>query len=178
MNGFAGLRCPWCHDAVAHDDEVAVCRDCLAAHHEPCWAEAGRCATCARTRPLTLQAPRAARRPAPAGWVRVLAGIAATYVVTGPLAGLLSAGLYLLGASRQDYELPYLWFFFSWFVLFMGLAGAGGLWTISRLVAAAQTLRARLRSPAPTNLGGAGRPRDESPLAGSNRAHRRAPVWN
>ncbi len=39
------MRCPYCHDAIA-DSGWVVCVTCLARHHEPCFAEAGCCASC------------------------------------------------------------------------------------------------------------------------------------
>lgn len=132
MHGLDALRCPWCHDAILGDDEVVVCRDCLAAHHEACWAEAACCATCGRSRGLTGESPRGPR-PAAASWVRALAGIAATYLVSGPAAGVVGLGLELLGARSPTTQPFYGWCFFSCLFLFMGLLGAGGVWAVLRL---------------------------------------------
>ncbi|MCO5170107.1 MAG: hypothetical protein M9894_27555 [Planctomycetes bacterium] len=38
-------RCPFCHADVAAQGSVA-CQGCLARHHDACWHEGGRCATC------------------------------------------------------------------------------------------------------------------------------------
>ena len=42
----APTRCPYCHEGVAADDSVRVCRGCLSRHHHACWGEHGRCASC------------------------------------------------------------------------------------------------------------------------------------
>ena len=43
-------RCPFCHDAVAPEDEKAACAACMAWHHRECWAEAGACGACSSPR--------------------------------------------------------------------------------------------------------------------------------
>jgi len=50
-------RCPYCHDKVELDDRVA-CAACLAAHHQACWSEHLRCATCAHEAALSGEGPR------------------------------------------------------------------------------------------------------------------------
>jgi len=47
-------RCPYCHDAC-RPEEAVVCRDCLARHHEPCWAEHGACSACASAHRLVAE---------------------------------------------------------------------------------------------------------------------------
>lgn len=39
-------RCPFCLDACEAREDVAVCTDCLSRHHQACWQEAARCASC------------------------------------------------------------------------------------------------------------------------------------
>lgn len=63
VQGGGPLRCAYCHDSVPSEDRAA-CADCLAVHHEGCWRESGRCASCQGARPLF--APGAAAPPAPA----------------------------------------------------------------------------------------------------------------
>jgi len=53
-------RCPYCHDAVAAEEEAAVCEACLSRHHADCWGELGRCASCGGARSL-VAAPEAPR---------------------------------------------------------------------------------------------------------------------
>jgi hypothetical protein len=54
-------RCPYCHDEVAPGaGEWVACESCLARHHEACWNESGRCATCKGTRFLA-RADRSSR---------------------------------------------------------------------------------------------------------------------
>lgn len=149
MNCLDGLRCPWCHDRFSSDDDLVVCRDCLAAHHAACWAESDACATCARARPLQAPPPRARWR-SEAGWVRGLAAITATYLVSGPIAGLLGLALDLLGARPQATDF-YAWCLLACVVLFFGLLGAGGWWALVRLGSVAlgeHPLRLLRREPA------------------------------
>lgn len=49
-------RCPYCHDDLPRDRAATACQDCEAAHHAECWAEHGRCGSCAGAG----QAPRVA----------------------------------------------------------------------------------------------------------------------
>ncbi len=51
--GSSPTRCPYCHADIATDrDDWVACRGCLARHHDECWREGGRCATCGETTPL------------------------------------------------------------------------------------------------------------------------------
>jgi hypothetical protein len=51
------LRCPFCHgDVRVEARDWVACRDCLARHHEACWRESGRCATCGREELLETRA--------------------------------------------------------------------------------------------------------------------------
>ena len=40
----AGLRCPFCHDAV--EGSGVACTACLAPHHTECWDETEVCSNC------------------------------------------------------------------------------------------------------------------------------------
>ena len=43
----SAVRCPWCHeDVVIASDDWVACRECMARHHDTCWEERARCATC------------------------------------------------------------------------------------------------------------------------------------
>jgi hypothetical protein len=44
-------RCPFCHEGAEAEGSVA-CQGCLARHHEACWSESGRCASCGSERAL------------------------------------------------------------------------------------------------------------------------------
>jgi tetratricopeptide (TPR) repeat protein len=81
--GASLVRCPYCHDAVKPEStDWVACRGCLARHHESCWSEHAKCATCAGTTVLETRAR-------PAGQGRVFAALIATVgvlaVVTLPL---------------------------------------------------------------------------------------------
>ena len=65
------LRCPYCHDVPS--PQLAVCAGCLAPHHERCWDELGRCASCAAGRALRAQPTDPAAHPAGLG-LRIAAG--------------------------------------------------------------------------------------------------------
>jgi hypothetical protein len=45
-------RCAYCHDEVPRDERTA-CAACLGVHHDGCWREHGRCATCGEGEALT-----------------------------------------------------------------------------------------------------------------------------
>jgi hypothetical protein len=47
-------RCAFCHEEVPAEERVA-CAACFAAHHDACWGEAGRCATCQGTQALVRE---------------------------------------------------------------------------------------------------------------------------
>lgn len=49
-------RCPFCHDDVTPEASV-VCQECLARHHQPCWSEGGRCASCSSTHVMQAVKP-------------------------------------------------------------------------------------------------------------------------
>lgn len=66
--GIAKTRCPYCHDAVEHGVEPAVCVACHALHHEACMIEHGACASCAAPHPrLNAREAVAARSEAELG---------------------------------------------------------------------------------------------------------------
>lgn len=123
-------RCPWCHDGLDADDDLTVCRDCLAAHHAPCWDDLGCCATCRGGRGLSGP-PRPRAAPA---WQRALAGLVALYLSTGVAAGLCAWGLDGLGEPSRA-----LWDYFvvALFVFVVSALGLGGLGVILRLGAVA-----------------------------------------
>ncbi len=66
----SAVRCPWCHEdiEVSERDWVA-CRECLARHHEHCWAEVAVCSCCGGAETLAPRArstaPPARRAPEP-----------------------------------------------------------------------------------------------------------------
>ncbi len=39
-------RCPYCHDGVSRGDQLVVCRECHAFHHDACFREGAGCAAC------------------------------------------------------------------------------------------------------------------------------------
>lgn len=51
-------RCPFCHADAGVAASRGVCAACLARHHEACWSETGRCASCGHTVRLELPQPR------------------------------------------------------------------------------------------------------------------------
>lgn len=51
-------RCPFCHADAGVAASRGVCAACLARHHEACWTETGRCASCGHTVRLELPQPR------------------------------------------------------------------------------------------------------------------------
>jgi hypothetical protein len=52
------IRCPYCHASVAADgDDWVACRSCLARHHQACWRESPRCASCGQGAYLQESAP-------------------------------------------------------------------------------------------------------------------------
>lgn len=40
------VRCPYCHDTIPTGELPAVCAECHALHHQPCFDEHGACAGC------------------------------------------------------------------------------------------------------------------------------------
>lgn len=47
-------RCPYCHESVSLEaDHWVACQQCLARHHEGCWSESSRCASCGSDRALS-----------------------------------------------------------------------------------------------------------------------------
>lgn len=42
----ASPRCPFCHESIAADADVSVCRDCFAPTHTECWDDHGHCPSC------------------------------------------------------------------------------------------------------------------------------------
>lgn len=84
-------RCPYCHDAF--DDYGRVCAVCLARHHDDCWVEAGRCASCSGELALAL------RREDPLPARRVWRAIAFMSVTPMGLIGCCSAWLWLYNAE-------------------------------------------------------------------------------
>ncbi|MGE0709785.1 MAG: hypothetical protein AB7N76_21810 [Planctomycetota bacterium] len=99
-------RCPYCHDTF--DDYGRVCAVCLARHHDDCWSEAGRCASCAGELPLGIPRDDAATRRV-WRWICLLAsvptgafGVLVGWLYSATLAGCLARGLpidYLLGLT-------------------------------------------------------------------------------
>jgi hypothetical protein len=87
-------RCPFCHDDVRADGGGWVaCAACLARHHEACWAEGGRCATCRHEVVLRSErkAPKASRA----------AAVTSALVAAG-LAAVLAAGAVLYQRARVE----------------------------------------------------------------------------
>lgn len=41
-------RCPYCHEGVSRGEQLVVCRECHAFHHDPCFREGEGCAACQR----------------------------------------------------------------------------------------------------------------------------------
>ncbi|MEZ0230568.1 MAG: RING finger protein [Planctomycetota bacterium] len=41
-------RCPYCHDGVSRGEQIVVCRECHAFHHDACFREGAGCAACRR----------------------------------------------------------------------------------------------------------------------------------
>lgn len=56
-------RCPFCREAFVGPGGVVACAACGARHHEPCWDELQRCATCSSRDVLVARGAR--QRPAP-----------------------------------------------------------------------------------------------------------------
>lgn len=80
-------RCPYCHDDVpAAAEDGVVCATCLARHHEACWQETGRCASCRHGERLRRESSPAAPR------ARVGLGLLAALGVTLAAALLFFAG--------------------------------------------------------------------------------------
>lgn len=82
-------RCPFCHEGCTADDDNVVCRDCLARHHAPCWAEAGRCGACSSERPMEASALASATVPTPSSRERVMAELAVILVGVAAIAMML-----------------------------------------------------------------------------------------
>lgn len=92
-------RCPFCHESIlAAEEPWVVCAACLARHHEECWNEHARCATCAcdaalapLRRPLPFDAPvTGARlsRPLLASFAALaVAALALAVAIVTPAAG-------------------------------------------------------------------------------------------
>jgi hypothetical protein len=89
-------RCPFCHEQVQAKEWVA-CAACLARHHEACWAESGRCATCRYETKLRPDEKRASAGP----WIVALFVIG--FLLSGAIFvwGLVSTG----EATRREAEL-------------------------------------------------------------------------
>lgn len=58
-------RCAFCHEEVPAEERVA-CAACFAAHHDGCWSEGGKCATCHGTQALVRDGQPTAATAAPA----------------------------------------------------------------------------------------------------------------
>lgn len=74
----SAVRCPFCHDEVATEDDAWVaCAGCLARHHAACWNESRKCATCGDHAHLAGGRRRRVRRTAAlvALGVAILAGL-------------------------------------------------------------------------------------------------------
>lgn len=130
------VRCPWCHDDLDGEAELAVCEDCLAPHHAVCWL--GRCASCARTR--RIGAPRVAP---PTGW-EPLAACAAMPLFLGPTLLVTGGVVDLLGAESAAQSL------YFGFALWLALgAAAMGLALVSAGLLCLGYLAERLLAPEP-----------------------------
>lgn len=81
------VRCPFCHEDVAVEGEWSACSRCLARHHQPCWTEGGRCASCGHDGAVRHggEAPKkvedARRRSLGAFAVALLAGVIAPALI-------------------------------------------------------------------------------------------------
>lgn len=88
-------RCPFCHEAVKEREWVA-CAACLARHHEGCWTESGRCATCRYETKLRPDETRRSLGP----WI--VAVFVLGFVMSG---GIFAWGLIAQTAAvREDQE--------------------------------------------------------------------------
>jgi hypothetical protein len=69
-------RCPFCHDDVAVERETWVaCSGCLARHHDACWAEGARCASCGGAEHLSAQSEQQELTPLRAMWFLIKRGL-------------------------------------------------------------------------------------------------------
>ena len=144
MDALGLRRCPYCHEDCG-EDAVAVCRNCLARHHAPCWDELGACASCSQTRVLREAPPPpppleefVASEPV---WLRVLvAGVLALTTVAA--VALFGYVLYRAQVLVQTEPLLEVLFFVSFFAVLLGIPTA----------LAANSVRVRvqsLRAPTP-----------------------------
>jgi hypothetical protein len=78
-------RCPFCHEPIELEDTKQACVECMAWHHDACWSEHGRCATCqaVAVAPLATQA-----RPKKKG-----VGLKILAVIVGMLTAFLLLGV-------------------------------------------------------------------------------------
>jgi hypothetical protein len=51
------LHCPYCKGRLAHDETLVACAPCAARHHEDCYQELGRCASCGSFEALVPRRP-------------------------------------------------------------------------------------------------------------------------
>jgi hypothetical protein len=58
-------RCPYCHDELLRRGGWVACVDCLARHHQACWAEGAGCGTCGGRLGAAPERPRGKRRVGP-----------------------------------------------------------------------------------------------------------------
>jgi hypothetical protein len=58
-------RCPFCKDELAPGKPIVACAACGARHHDSCYADHGRCATCGSEDKLVPAAPRKRARSEP-----------------------------------------------------------------------------------------------------------------
>jgi hypothetical protein len=112
-------RCPYCHDACGEDDDVAVCRRCLARHHTECWNAADACGTCKGERVLIeIGNPPEARRAAHRRYVEAVGreprwlrlGLGVVFIIMMIAAALL--GVFVLyRAFTKPFQSPGEWLF-------------------------------------------------------------------
>lgn len=61
----SSTRCPYCHDELLRRGGWVACVDCLARHHEACWAEGAGCGTCGGRLGAAPERTRGKRRVGP-----------------------------------------------------------------------------------------------------------------
>jgi hypothetical protein len=164
-------RCPYCHGELARGEDVAVCRDCDAKHHEACWPADGTCATCGgavalRAAPPAAPRPRATRS-SPRGSPKTLDDLEETGDAASeddppderddrPPDAALHRYLEVMGKLRKHqasmfrqwwfFLLPHAWIPLFWPVLFIAYLGERK--QVRGLVEEARSLRRRFKIPA------------------------------
>ncbi|HZU99607.1 MAG TPA: RING finger protein [Planctomycetota bacterium] len=69
------LHCPYCKGGLAHDEPLVACAPCAARHHEDCYQELGRCASCGSFEALVPRRPLVRGRDAALRRARRLAAV-------------------------------------------------------------------------------------------------------